>query len=186
MAEDEEATSEEGSGAEEAAPRRKLPRRLILMIGGGAFVFLILVGVVLYLVLGGSSKQAASEAKPEETAAAAPAPAPEAKPDDKNAGPFFVDMDDLIVNLAMPPGKKPSYLKLKVTLELDRPDTPALDAAKPRIVDTFQVYLRELRPEDLQGSVGVVRLKEELLQRVNAAVAPIEVRAVLFKDFLVQ
>ena len=185
MAEEESEATSEGGAEETAAPGRKFSRRLIIMVGGGAFLFLVLVGVVLFLLLGGSSKEAASEAKPEETAAAAPAAEAKA-PDAKNAGPFFVELDDLIVNLATQPGKKPSYLKLKVTLELDHPDTPALDSAKPRIVDTFQVYLRELRQEDLQGSVGVVRLKEELLQRVNAAVAPIEVRAVLFKDFLVQ
>ena len=51
----------------------------------------------------------------------------------------------------------------------------------------FQVYLRELRVEDeLSGSAGVYRLKEELLARVNAAVEPINVTDVLFKEMLVQ
>jgi flagellar FliL protein len=56
----------------------------------------------------------------------------------------------------------------------------------PRIMDNFQVYLRELRIEDLKGSAGMYRLREELLVRVNAAAAPAKVRDVLFKEMLVQ
>ena len=56
----------------------------------------------------------------------------------------------------------------------------------PRIVDQFQVYMRELRVEDLNGSAGMARLKEELLMRVNAAVAPTQVRDVLFQQMIVQ
>jgi flagellar FliL protein len=56
----------------------------------------------------------------------------------------------------------------------------------PRIVDNFQVYLRELRLEDLQGAAGMYRLREELLNRVNAAVRPAQVKDVLFKEMIVQ
>jgi flagellar FliL protein len=56
----------------------------------------------------------------------------------------------------------------------------------PRIVDNFQIYLRELRVDDLRGSGGIYRLREELLARVNAAVAPVKVNDVLFKEMLVQ
>jgi flagellar FliL protein len=56
----------------------------------------------------------------------------------------------------------------------------------PRITDTFQTYLRELRPTDLDGSAGLYRLKEELTRRVNAAIAPNKVNAVLFKEIVVQ
>jgi flagellar FliL protein len=50
----------------------------------------------------------------------------------------------------------------------------------------FQVYLRELRTTDLNGSVGMFRLKEELTRRVNAAISPHHVNAVLFKEILIQ
>jgi len=56
----------------------------------------------------------------------------------------------------------------------------------PRVTDIFQTYLRELRPSDLNGSAGLFRLKEELTRRVNAAVAPVKVSAVLFKEIVVQ
>jgi flagellar FliL protein len=56
----------------------------------------------------------------------------------------------------------------------------------PRILDAFQIYLRELRPADLEGSAGLFRLKEELLRRINLSVYPAKVEGVLFKEILVQ
>jgi flagellar FliL protein len=56
----------------------------------------------------------------------------------------------------------------------------------PRVTDLFQTYMRELRAADLNGSAGLFRLKEELTRRVNAAVAPVPVSAVLFKEIVVQ
>ncbi|MFX9073467.1 flagellar basal body-associated FliL family protein, partial [Acinetobacter baumannii] len=56
----------------------------------------------------------------------------------------------------------------------------------PRIIDNFQVYLRELRLDDLKGSAGMYRLREELLLRVNMAAQPVKIKDVLFKEMLVQ
>jgi flagellar FliL protein len=56
----------------------------------------------------------------------------------------------------------------------------------PRVSDVFQTYLRELRAGDLSGSAGLFRLKEELTRRVNVAVAPQQVSAVLFKEIMIQ
>jgi flagellar FliL protein len=98
----------------------------------------------------------------------------------------FYDLPDMLVNLNSP-GRRQSYLKIRVSLELANPlDMPKVEAMLPRIVDNFQVYLRELRVEDLQGAAGVYRLREELLTRVNIAVKPTKVNDVLFKEMLVQ
>ncbi|MFQ5467950.1 MAG: flagellar basal body-associated FliL family protein, partial [Kiloniellaceae bacterium] len=48
------------------------------------------------------------------------------------------------------------------------------------------VYLRELRIQDLQGSAGLQRLREELLLRVATAAYPAQVRDVLFREMLIQ
>src|SRR3546814_20081049 len=72
-------------------------------------------------------------------------------------------------------GSKKNYLKIAISLELtSESDSVALENLLPRVVDNFQVYLRELRVEDLRGSAGVQRLREELLLRVKKAVHPIE------------
>ena len=100
----------------------------------------------------------------------------------------FVDMKEMLVNIAgSQPGERQTIIKVKVALEIaDAKMAPDIQPLLPRIEDMFQVYLRELRPADLEGSAGTFRLKEELLRRVNAAVHPAKVDAVLFKELLVQ
>lgn len=56
----------------------------------------------------------------------------------------------------------------------------------PRVLDAFQVFMRELRPQDLEGSASLYRLKEEMTRRVNVAVYPAKVDAILFKELMVQ
>jgi len=98
----------------------------------------------------------------------------------------FSDMQDILVNIQSNDGT-PAYLKLGVSLELeDDAQKAALTPLMPRITDQFQAYLRELRLDDLKGSAGVLRLKEELLRRVNVAAAPYKVRDVLLKEMIVQ
>ena len=84
-------------------------------------------------------------------------------------------------------GRRANYLKIIVALELaDDDHLSELERVLPRIIDNFQVYLRELRIEDLQGSAGLQRVREELLLRVNASTQKAKVRDVLFKELLVQ
>lgn len=98
----------------------------------------------------------------------------------------FFPLEEIIVNLNTG-GRKSSFLKIKISLELtNSEDIPRIQDVMPRIMDNFQVYLRELRIEDLKGSAGMYRLREELLSRVKAAAAPAVINDVLFKEMLVQ
>lgn len=98
----------------------------------------------------------------------------------------YYELPEMLVNLNST-GKKANFLKILVSLELESQEAVhQVEAVLPRIVDSFQVYLRELRIDDLRGSAGLYRLREELLLRVNAAVAPVKVKDVLFKEMLVQ
>lgn len=98
----------------------------------------------------------------------------------------FYDLPEMIVNLNTS-DRRPSFLKIQVSLELaDEGAIAAIEKVRPRVIDNFQVYLRELRVDDLRGSAGIYRLREELLARVNATVAPARVKDVLFREVLVQ
>ena len=63
---------------------------------------------------------------------------------------------------------------------------PEIQPVLPRVMDGFQTLMREMRPVDLEGSAGLYRVKEEMQRRVNNAVHPARVEAVLFKEMLVQ
>jgi len=100
--------------------------------------------------------------------------------------PIYIDLPDMIANLAGP-SAKPAYVKLQARLEVSKPeDVDKVKQAMPRLQDMFQTYLREMRPEELRGSAGTYRLREELLGRANVAVAPVQVNDVLFTQLLIQ
>ena len=153
-------------GEETSAPKRKLPLKLI-MIAAGALLVLGGGGTATYMMFGGSKNAtpAAAQAKPV----------------------VFLDVPEVLVNLSTSGNERTQYLKVKVVLELpDATLQPQIQSTMPRVMDAFQTYLRELRPADLDGSAGLYRLKEELTRRVNAAVAPSRINAVLFKEIVVQ
>ncbi len=98
----------------------------------------------------------------------------------------YHDLPEMLVNLNTG-SRKSSFLKMSVSLEMkDKSTIERLEEVMPRIIDNFQVYLRELRIEDLSGSACLERLRVELLLRVNAAIRPAVVTDVLFKEMLVQ
>ncbi|MGI9387729.1 MAG: flagellar basal body-associated FliL family protein [Methyloligellaceae bacterium] len=98
----------------------------------------------------------------------------------------YYDLPEMVVNLSSV-DKRAQYLKIKIALEAkDRKSLTALNPVMPRILDMFQIYLRELRSSDLEGSAGVFRLKEELLRRVNLAIHPNRVDRILFKEIIIQ
>ncbi len=111
----------------------------------------------------------------------APAPAPRAP-----GAPNYFDMPELVANLNAP-GRRASYIKVRSKLELARADDAgAVQAAMPRLLDLFTTYMRELRPEELRGSAGTQRLREELMARANIALGAPKVTDVLFQEILVQ
>lgn len=157
----------EGESGEGQAPKKRGKRAIVII---GAVVLLLLVG-------GGGAAYFFMFANKHEEA--------EVKPELPKVTVFY-DLPDILVNLNST-GRQASYLKLKVALEHNDPlSTPKLNELLPRVIDNFQIYLRELRPDDLVGSAGLYRLKEELLIRVNQAVAPIRINDVLFKEMLIQ
>jgi flagellar FliL protein len=154
----------EGQEAKKAAPIPK--KKKLMLFGAAAFVALMAAGGGAYFFMGKGAKQQAATAKKM----------------------VFFDLPEITTNLAMVPGQeRPVYLKMKVALELeDQKMVAEIQPLMPRVMDNFQIFLRELRPSDLEGSAGLYRLKEELVRRINAAIYPARVEAILFKDVLVQ
>jgi flagellar FliL protein len=175
---DDVAEGAEVQGDEQPSGRKFDKKKLILMAAAG-LVVLIGVGAGVYFSgLLGSDKGGDQAGGTEEVDAAAANAAPVAA--------HYLDLDEMVITLGGV-GRKSSFLKMRLSLELRSPEDEArIKAILPRIVDNFQVFLRELRIEELQGSQGLYRVKEELLARVNAAAHPTKVRDVLFREMLVQ
>ncbi|HVN01634.1 MAG TPA: flagellar basal body-associated FliL family protein [Caulobacteraceae bacterium] len=177
----------EGEG-EEGGGKKKLPLKLII-IGAAAAV----------VVLGGGGTAALFLMPHKAAPAAAHKLPPKPKGDKKDGkadpnapqvqdgpdGVVFYTPPDIVVNMQTPDGK-PTFLKLKLTFELpDHNTADTLDAEMPRLNDIFQTFLRELRPEDLSGSEGTMRLRAELQRRVDLVIAPAKVSGVLIEEMLI-
>ncbi|GGE40639.1 flagellar basal body protein FliL [Agaricicola taiwanensis] len=159
------ATDVEVAGKDSAKPAGK--KKKLMMIGGAIAVLAAAAGGGYFFLTGGENAHEGEAVVAE-------------KP------PIFIDLPDMMVNLAVP-ADRPQYLKLKIALEVsDERLVERINPMMPRVLDAFQVHLREMRPADLDGSAGLYRLKEELLRRINAAVYPGKVEAILFKEVLVQ
>ncbi len=165
MSDPEEPAPEATAEAPKASGRRKLILLAIPLV-------LVLAGVGLWF--SGVLPHLLGMDKPKEHAEEAAAP------------PSYVDLPEMVANLNS--GKnRPSYVKLTARIEVPRPDDVVkVKAAMPRLQDLMQTYLREMRPEELRGSAGTYRLREELLVRANAAVAPARISDVLFTQMIVQ
>ncbi len=177
-AENEEATEagdegddalEDGEEGEGGGSKKKL------IIIGGAVVLVIVIVAVLFLtgIVGGGGDEAEDVADQTNDPALVPQT-------------VYVDMNQFLVYLNNP-GRQVSFLKVTITLELPNLKTKdEVESNMPRVRDSFQVYLRELRSSDLQGSAGIHRLREELVLRENKIIAPHSITDVLFKEIIVQ
>lgn len=166
MAVEAEAGVEEGAEAQPA--KRGIPRNLIIIAAAGLVVLLAAGAGLYFFVFAGKGAADAAHA------GATPAT-------------FIFNLPAMTVNLNDDGAEGDQFLKLTIALEVA--DEAVMKDIQPRmakVVDAFQVYLRELRKSDLEGSAGIYRLKEELRRRVNLAIFPAQVEGILFKEILVQ
>ncbi|MBP7651213.1 MAG: flagellar basal body-associated FliL family protein [Phenylobacterium sp.] len=182
----------EGEDGEGASAKKKLPMKMIII---GA------VAAVLVLGGGGTAAMIFLKPKPDEAHGKADAHGKEKKKEKKGEkgaevktigtvaegpeGVLFYTMPNVVVNMQTADGRA-TFLKLKLTLEVpDQETVDLLEPNMPRLQDMFQTFLRELRPEDLQGSQGSYQLRMEILRRVNLVIAPSKVNAVLIEEMLI-
>ena len=167
--EEKDAPEAEGAEGEAAAPKKSFLSKKLIIIAAAAL-----------LVLGGGAGGAWFFLFKKEHHEEKPAPVA-AKP------PAFVDMPEVLVNLSSAGNGRSHYLKAKIVLEVtDQKIAEEIKPVLPRVLDSFQTYLREMRSSDLEGSAGLYRVRDELTRRVNLAVAPSRINAVLFKEIVVQ
>jgi flagellar FliL protein len=174
---------------------------------GGGRGKLMMFGLIGLLALAGAGGAGAYfmglfSAAPPPVAAALPDPAsgtadgpppgePTPAPGEHETAPaapkvIFVDLPDVLVNLSSD-SKRMRFLKLRLAVEVSSQATAdTVVQYTPRIMDSFQLYLRSLTVDDLGGPSALHRLKQEMLARINLALDPGRIDDVLFKEMLVQ
>lgn len=175
---------EENTGAEGEAKAGGKKKKLIIIIAVMLLLALAGGGGAWFMLGGGHDKDKAEDGAPPkaETATAEDA----AEEGEEGGEPALVDVPAMIINLRTASGET-KYLKLRFMLEARKKEqVEPLKAKLPAILDAFQPFLRELRPEDLAGAAAVYRIKEEMLVRATSAVGPGIIKDVLIQDLVQQ
>ena len=175
-----ESEIEENPDTPQDPPKSNKLIKMGLFIGGPILLIAIIAAVLYFMGIFGGHKEAAKA------------------PAENNIEAEHKELQDLekVTSYAIPSmlinlkgeGKRSHFLKITLELEIEKTEEAdkIMEALQSRIVDQFQIYLRELTVEDLQGSAGMQRLREELVDRANAITKPLKVYNVLFKEMLVQ
>lgn len=160
----------EEAPSEPPQPKNSFGRRKLILLASPIALLGLGAGLWFSGVLPGQRGQRAEDA------------AEQAKP----ATPIYVELPELIANLNSNP-QRPNYIKITARLQVaTQQDIDRVKAAMPRLQDLFLTYIREMRPQELRGSAGTYRLREELIARANLAAAPARITDVLFTQMLIQ
>lgn len=161
-----EASPEQANNAEQP-PVNKGKRVLLLLLP----VVIVLLSAVAYFLIS-YFKTTETEVVKEEII------------EEKSYKYLYYDIDKVIVALISSPTKR-NFLKISVSLQVrDENTVKILQEKGPIIKDAFQLFLRELKAEELTGSSGILMIKQELLKRVNKIIAPDSIQDILFKELL--
>lgn len=174
--------------AEGAPPAAKNKKKKLIIIGAAAAVALLGGGGGAYMMFGGAPAKAEAGAehgeKPEAEAEEGGEEGGEGGHGEKKNEPL--DVPPLLVNLRTADGAA-HFLKVHVML-VPGPKAAGeeLKNSLPELLDAYQPFLRELRPEDLSGSAAVFRIKEELLVRSRDTIGAGKVKEILVQDLIQQ
>lgn len=171
--------SDENSVAEaDAAPKKKSKAMLFgllgaVFLGGGAF----------YGVYSGLIPLPFGKDPPAQADAGAPgAEMAEDRPPDEMEPVAFVPLDEMIISLG--PEATARHLKVRVSIEVDPESTDAVAALTPRILDVLNTFLRAVDERDFEVPRAMMRIRAQMLRRVQLVTPQGAVRNVLIQEFV--
>lgn len=94
----------------------------------------------------------------------------------------FVPVDPVVV--ALGEGAENRYLKFTAQVEVESPYVADVTLLLPRILDVFNSYLSAVDPISLEGNASIVRVRAQLLRRVQVVVGEGRVRDLLITEFV--
>jgi flagellar FliL protein len=153
-------------------PEPKKPGKKMLVIGGAAVLALLAGGGGAWWFMSGGESGGDHQAAAEGAA----------EGDDKSS---YIEVPAMIVNLRGGDSQA-RFLKLRFIIVAANGKAVKVKDKLPVVLDALQPFLRELRPDDLNGSAAVFRIKEEMMTRATQALGAGMVKDVLIQDLVQQ
>ena len=139
----------------------------------------LILGLVLAVVLGGGGFYATwsgllfAPAERHAEGAVAMAALPDVE---------FVPIEPLVISLG--PGGQSSHLRFTAQLEVDRAHSGEVTHLLPRILDVLNGYLRAVEMAELEDPAALVRLRAQMLRRIQIVTGEGRVRDLLVTEFV--
>lgn len=165
------ADEEPGPEAEEAeAPKKKSKKPmligliLMLVLGGGGF-FAVYSGMIL------APEHSDDMHAEEEKEMVEPLPAM-----------AFVPVDPLVINLGESSSNR--HLKFRAQLEVEPAAEDEVTNLLPRVTDVLNGYLRAVDVNELEKPAALIRLRAQMLRRIQIVAGEGRVRDLLIMEFV--
>ena len=161
----------ENEGVPEEAPKKrsKLPLLigllLMLALGGGGF-YAVYSGLLF-----GSSPAGSPAAAGTDGAAAGPLP-----------DIAFVPVDAIVVSLGT--AARSTHLRFKSQLEVAKAHEAEVVDLMPRILDVINGYLRAVEVSEIEDPTALIRLRAQMLRRIQIVTGEGRVRDLLVTEFV--
>lgn len=161
------------TATEQAAGASRKPSRLPILIG--VILMVILGGGAFYAVYSGAVLGHGGDH--EADLAGETAVNVEALPEIA-----FVPMDSIVVSLGSDTGR---YLHFSAQIEVAKAHQADVALLLPRVVDVLNGYLRAVEVHELEDPVALVRLRAQMLRRVQMVTGNGRVRDLLITEFVI-
>ncbi|MBV1868354.1 MAG: flagellar basal body-associated FliL family protein [Marinosulfonomonas sp.] len=142
----------------------------------------LLIGVLLAVILGGAGFYAVWSGL-----ILAPSDHTEDAHDDENPASLlpdiaFVPIPPLVINIGA--NGRPQHLRFQAQLEVASSAEQEVTDLLPRIVDVLNGYLRAVEMSELEQRTALVRLRAQMLRRVQVVTGGGRVRDLLIMEFV--
>ncbi|WP_106746725.1 flagellar basal body-associated FliL family protein [Yoonia maritima] len=140
----------------------------------------LVIGLVLALIGGGGGFFAVQKGATDHAKSAAPVS--EEIHDTDQVAVAFVALDPLIISLPGAQGRE--HLRFTAQLEVTPGHAADVEAIKPRIIDVLNGYLRAVEIAHLEDPSALVRLRAQMLRRVQVVAGEGRIRDLLIMEFV--
>ncbi len=147
----------------------------------------LVVGLVLMLLSGGGSFYAVYSG-------ALSLPLPEKEPQPARDAPerydaplpstAFLSLDPIIVTVGR--GEATRHLQFGAQLEITPGAHDAVAMLTPRAVDVLNTYLRAVDPSDIEDPAAMLRMRAQMLRRIQVVMGEGKVRDLLVAEFIMR
>ncbi|MFN3207693.1 MAG: flagellar basal body-associated protein FliL [Roseovarius sp.] len=93
----------------------------------------------------------------------------------------FVPVEPLVISVA---GNGVSHLRFRAQLEVRSAHQAEVEKLMPRVVDVLNSFLRAVAVEDLSNNAALVRLRAQMLRRVQVVTGGDRVNDLLIMEFV--